>query len=629
MMKLSEARKPTDDQNQPTHTVRMVTLGETEAGSDVVAEAEKQPKNCQDDGARPAPKGVPRRGQKRCPRRQWTLDWTAHSNKPVDSNMPSPTGGPPGATAPFHTGGVEETAGVGRTRWWLFWVVLLGLGLRLTGLVWGQAYCYFGQGDGIEAYSVAVDYGRGEAHARYLGQPNYNAHSKLPGPLWTLFCFTGLRLGGSIEGVVLAVILLNTITIYLIFLLAERTLGPPGAKWAALFAATSPWAVYYSSGVYNPDVMAFLGSLLFLALWEVTRRDRARSIFGVGFVLLLMPQFHMSGLMLIPAVVLVLLLTARRLNWPWLAGGLLAGAALYGPYLVGEVAQGWPNTRGMMSGQGGYSWDGLKALTAPLNFLVSWAPRWTRSAAEYRELGRACFGSFALFLVVNLLSGLVAALLVFGAFSQIRAGLRGAWRTPRQAFARAPGVLFLAILLVVPLAFAVVSGKSFHSRYCIVLLPPLFCLAGRAAEHWRHSPRLGRYFVSAVAVTTAANVWLMPAMYFHQGQRIDHGAGFVPSFRQLESVYQQLKRHAGGDHGVQVADAPYLKALGPGETAQKDAELIRRYVGVREQEAAMMSGPPLASVTYILRRADQVAAEDPATAYRGHGIALVATPAAP
>jgi hypothetical protein len=299
-----------------------------------------------------------------------------------------------------------------RTPAGLFLIVLLGFGLRLAGLLWGQGYSYFGQGAAIEAYSVAVDYARGEAKAGYLGQPNYNSHAKLPGPLWALLCFTGMRFGGSIEGAILVIILLNTATIYLTYLLAERTLGPLGAMWAALFAATLPFAVYYSVSIYNPNVMPFLGGLFFLALWEVVQRDRSPHIFWVGLLLLVMPQFHMCVTMVLPAVGLILLLAAARLHVLWLLAGLLSGAFLYLPYVRGEMAHGWQNTLGMLSAPDKYGWGGLKALSAPLSLLTNWVPQWTRSAGAYRQLGRACFGSFGVFLALNLLSAAVAALLL-------------------------------------------------------------------------------------------------------------------------------------------------------------------------------------------------------------------------
>ena len=179
-----------------------------------------------------------------------------------------------------------------RSILYLCLLLLFGFSLRFTGLWWGQGYLYFGQGDGIEAYSVAVDYAQGQPRAQYIAQPNYNERSKLPGPLWTMFCYSGLRFWGSMEAVVFEVILLNTATIFLIWLLARQTLGPSIALWAALLTATLPSTVFYSVGVYNPDVMPFLGTLLFLALWQVTRSDGSRQAFWLGPLLLAMLQFH-------------------------------------------------------------------------------------------------------------------------------------------------------------------------------------------------------------------------------------------------------------------------------------------------------------------------------------------------
>ncbi len=513
---------------------------------------------------------------------------------------------------------------------WILLIVLLGLGLRLAGLCWGQAYLYFGQGDGVAAYAAAVDYGRGEARAQYIGQPNYNERSKLPGPLWAIFCFLGLRFGGSIEGVIVVIILANTAAIYLTYRLAESTLGPTAALWAALFAATLPSTVYYSVGVYNPEIMPLLGGGLCLALWEVSwPRPRAlergsRHIFWLGLLLLMMPQFHMSGLMLWPAVGLVLGLCPVRLNLAWLLAGLLAGGLLYVPYLRGEMAHGWQNTLGMVSGRGGYSWDALKALTVPLNFLVSWVPQWTRAAAEYRELGRACFGSFALFLAFNLFSAVVAVGLVVGAFQKIRVAMQGFWRSPRQTFARAPGLLFLTIFTLVPLFFALVSGRPFHARYCLVLVPALLALAGGAVTRWLPAQRLGPAFAAALVVMTCGNVWFMAAMYRHQGRRIEQSEVFVPSFRQLEAVYQRLKAQAGADRPVQVEDAAYLRALPHRDDPRQDAALLRRYVAVREKEVSLVSATEEAPVVYALRRADEVSPGERGIGYLGHGIALVA-----
>src|SRR6266700_3328911 len=134
----------------------------------------------------------------------------------------------------------------------------------------------------------------------------------------------GLHLWGSIDGVVWAIILLNTAAIYLTYLLAARTVGFPAAFWAALLMATSPEAVKYSVVVFNPVVMSFLGTCLFLALWRAVQRDRLRAAFWLLFLPLMMLQFHMSGLMLIPAIILLLWLKPARLKTfrGWLVASL-------------------------------------------------------------------------------------------------------------------------------------------------------------------------------------------------------------------------------------------------------------------------------------------------------------------
>jgi len=505
-------------------------------------------------------------------------------------------------------------------------IILLGFGIRITGLWWAQGYCSIGPSDALEAYSVAVDYGRGEPKAEYLGQPNYNQHAKLPGPLWTMFCFAGLRSWGSIEGAVLGIILLNTATIYLAYLLAARTLGPSGAIYTAVGAATLPFAVYYSVSLYNPNVMPFLGGLLFLALWQAIQRERSRAIFWVILVLMIMPHFHMCVTMLLPPVALVLLLSSVRLNRLWLLGGLLAGALPYVPYVRGEMMHGWQNTLGMMSAPSKYGWGGLKALTAPVSLLTNWVPQWTGSFRAYLQLGRACFGWAWIFLALNLLSAIVAVLLLVRVWQRVIAAMRGFLNEPRPMFNRSRGLLFLSILTVIPLLLAALSGKNFRSHYAIVLFTPLLALAGWAAASLLSTPRFGRWFAAALIVVTCANVWFMPAMFHDLSFRIEKGEAFIASFRNLETVYQRLKAHAGKEPSVRVNDAVFESEVRGQEDVRVDPQLIARYVTVREKESAMFQGSPKAPITYILRHARVDTQKDPAVVYRAHDIELLASP---
>ena len=339
-----------------------------------------------------------------------------------------------------------------------------------------------------------------------------------------------------------------------------------------------------------------------------------------------MLQFHMSGLLLWPGVAAVLALSGRKLNLRWLLAGVAAGLLLFVPYLKGDSADGWQNTLGMFSGKGGRTWDSLKALSVPFNFLVNLVPSWTRSWAEYREVGRACFGAFGLFLALNVLSLAVAAALSWGAFQQIRTAARGQWRKPREMFRQHPGLVFLATVLLMPLVCALLSGNPFHARYALVLLPALVALAGCGAVQALRWPRLGKWVLAALLVTTGVNIWFMPAYFHHQAGRIAQGDLFIPGFRKLEAVYQAVKNHAA-HRPIQIHDAAYLSTLKPQDKSHRDANLIGRYIAVREKETHSTPGAQGHAVAYRLCRADDAVADDPAVAFRANGIALVEVPA--
>lgn len=446
-----------------------------------------------------------------------------------------------------------------------------------------------------------------------------------------MFCAAGLRLWGSIDGVVWAIILLNTAAIYLTYLLAARTVGFPAALWAALLMATSPAAIEFSVVVFNPVVMSFLGACLFLALWQVVQQDRSRAAFWLIFLPLMMLQFHMSGLMLIPAIILVLWLKPVRLNIPWLVGGIVAGLALYLPYAFGEMAHGWENTRGMIfGGHHGYSMEVFKIFSAPLGFLVNcWDPRWTFQPDEYQEIGRACFGSFSVLVAFNAVSIVLAVFLVAGAFGEISAALHGFWRSPRTTFVRSPGMCFLTIIFVVPLMADLMDGKRFHGRYCIALLAPLFSLAAVAAVRWLSRQRIRQIFLPLLLATLCANVWLVLTLFRYQERCIEQGSLFLPSFHNLETVYQTLKAHTGKNHLIQVEDDRYIRTVAPKEWPSSYPDQICAYVAIRERESGLLSaGQPPVSV-YKIVLADQVQLDNPAVVYREHGIALVAAPANP
>jgi hypothetical protein len=513
--------------------------------------------------------------------------------------------------------------------WQLPVILLLALALRLIYFTWAQSYALGYETDSIEAYQVAVHYEAGGERAHYIGQPNCNIHSKLPGPLWTLICVAGLKLAGSINGVVLLIIFGNIVAMALTWWLARDLAGVRAANLAILIMATSLWAIQYSSIVWNPSLMSLLGAVIFLVFFRCLRQPKSRFIAVIPLLLLAGAQLHMSVLSLILPLILCAWLTRLKPNWPWLGVGIVAGLLTYIPYVLGDSRHGWANTRGMLfGGPGGFSPDALKVFSSPFTFLVNvWDPGWTYAPGERAELARQAFGGITGMVVINGISALFAAGTFWGAIHAVKAVVPKRNGPLREQFSKSPGLLLAATLFLMYLGFNLISGKPFHARYCLLVAPLLFTLAGCGAARCLESPGLRRIFLPVLVITIAADIWFMPVICHFERERIMHGPLFVPSCAKMETVYQQLETRAPG--WITINDSAYLQSFSPDNTNNiyRHVHLLDVYINIRQSEQSAADAVFTNTNRFVLRAADQVNTNDPAVAFYGNGIALVAAPA--
>jgi hypothetical protein len=500
-------------------------------------------------------------------------------------------------------------------------ILLLGLLIRLAGWQWGQSYGHFMYGDELLAVERAVEYAQGNEAAQYLGQPQFNANSKLPGPLWTLFCVSALQLGGSPSAAPLLTLLLNVVVIGLAWKLATEVLGERYGLWAALFTATLPWPVFYSLGLYNPVIMAFVFGWLYLALWRVFTRDNSWAIFWVAPILMGSIQIHMSGLMILPAVIVLLFLSSHRLNWWLLLAGVAAGLLFYVPYIRGEMANGWANTAGMVAGGGSFKVSAFKAISSPLNVLGGLIARLFPGTEAYLAFGDVAFFSRVIFIVLTLISTVMGVL--FGA-ALIREFVRMIRRARLESLRWVqadPGITFLAVLVLVPLLSSVLSGRSFQSRYTIVLFPLLMMCPALFIVRWLPEIRWRKWMARALILTVLFHIYLMPAFYWHQGRWIDESPYMAGSHLQLEQIYEALRAATPEDRRIEVDAEAFLDE---GEADRWDRQavwLVPTMCRIQDFVRGLPEDAP--AVTYRLGSTRRDGSMDGVAVYSAHGISLV------
>ena len=434
----------------------------------------------------------------------------------------------------------------------LFFIILIGFLLRWYSLYVGHAYTFFTIKDEISALKYAFGFMAGDPTMLYLGQPALN-QGQIPGPLWAMLVAALYKLGGnSVEGAIFLMVLLNTFVIYLVYRLASHMMSARYALFSALFYALSPWAIYYSAGIYNPMVLAFFGVLLYLALWQTLNQEKSRAIFWVCLLAAAIPQFHMIGIFYYPAIVLLLLLQPSRLNMRWLGLGIVAGILLYVPYLIGEISHHWDNLRHVLHGSGKFSSGVLKIITIPIGMLTNHPGEWPGyTTAELIEFANRWFASYKVLVLINIVSFILALIFVGGFFRRFYTTLRTARFKLGIAYTTNPQHIFIGILLVLPLLLYVLTGKAYATRYSILIFPILFLLpalfiARVKNQHFR------QVLIYALAVMFICNIYLVLSFYADQNRKLTSAPQFMPAFYKLEALKNALQHYAGKDKRIEV-----------------------------------------------------------------------------
>jgi len=443
-------------------------------------------------------------------------------------------------------------------RYALFAILLAGFGLRWYALYAGHGYIYFAIKDEIQALRYALDFLAGEPGTWYLGQPALN-QGHIPGPLWAMFVALIYKLGGSrVEGMFLIMAVINSLVVYPVYRLALKILSPQYALLAALCYALAPWAIYYSVGIYNPMLLGILGALLFLALWTTLEQDDSRAVFWVMLLSAAIPQVHMIGIFYYPAILLLLIFSPARLNRGWLVAGALAGAALYIPYLIGEITHHWSNLHNVLASTEKLSSGVMKILTIPIGMLTNHPGEWpgyhSKQLLAYAD---RWFGSYLVLLLINVISLILALWFVAGLIKRFVAGLRASSFRYREALARQRTEIFLGSLLLLPLLCYLLTGKAYATRYSIIIFPILFLLPAWYLATCNKT-RLRRILGWTLACMFPFNVYVVLSFYTDLNRELNSGPQFMPAFYKLEALYSALRGYAGAHSSITLDSSDFI-----------------------------------------------------------------------
>ncbi len=457
-------------------------------------------------------------------------------------------------------------------NYWIALAVLfaLALGVRLVFI----HQCRFA-GDEARFYGEAravLEEGAFPA----LGTSVTGGAARLPGGTFTLLMVPAFLLSRSPLAGNVMVVLLSLLAYWLLVWVVRRWMGERVSLAFAALILFTPWSYFYSDRIWNPNVLILFTAVL---LWAATRmidHPRSRQVFWIPLAVIVAPQFHLSGV--------VLLIFVALLYWVYRPGihkwaallGIGAGVLFYVPYLVSEIQSGFRNTKLLLSMPADPAFSAAEFYRGPLNLLVFasgemgyllrkgfWFP-YDEIQFYFQQDGLAVTRSFfdstllVVFVLISLLLSFAA--LVYWLVGLIRSG-RSAWKF----LTRDPLVLGFTLALVLTPLLLLLGRKSYHPHYIYFFYPlafvPLLYLFSRFET--------GRRYLAVifwVAVAAVCQTIMSAQVYRHSEKPISY-----PTQRAvMDFIYEtagerhfaidlRLTRSRFGTHSFHVLAQRYFK----------------------------------------------------------------------
>jgi len=446
-------------------------------------------------------------------------------------------------------------------------IIILGLGifLRLYSLFIGEAFHVFSINDDISAFQVAFELARLEGTSWYLS-PSAFSGGGAAGPLWALFILIIYKLGfDSISGALFIMALLSSLSVYLLYKIALLYFSPQYSLLAALLFSTSPWAVYYSVGMYNPMPTVLLGSLLFLALWKTLSIHYSKYIVYVCMLIAMLPQFHMITIFFFPSILLLLMFSKKKINLHYLALGAIIGILFYLPYIIGDGINNWENTKSVISGtEQQFSYSTYKVFSAPVTMLsnapTDWIGRETDGFSGYKDFGSKYFYHYSILLVINLIN-LFILLLMFIKF--IASSIKLFWSNKfslNTVLKKNRTLAFISTLIILPLLLFVLTGKNYSTRYTLIMLSLLFIMQIYVLLDLKNR-KLAKALTIYFLVNIFFSIYILISHYNYKNTLIYTSKTFFPSFKKLESIKQNINNSIPDNTYIKIRFSNSIKNL--------------------------------------------------------------------
>ncbi|MBE3558984.1 MAG: glycosyltransferase family 39 protein [Ktedonobacteraceae bacterium] len=360
--------------------------------------------------------------------------------------------------------------------------------------------------------------------------------------------------------------LLAVLAVLLTYIITCRYAGRLAGTVAASLYATATYPIFYSRFTWNQNLLPLFVVLFMLALlWGVVEK-RKGWLFPALLLVGLLYQLHGSGVMLIPALLIAVLLAPETVRFRDLIAGVVSLALLYAPYLLWEISSNFHDLTVLLGTSNQTAQVDAQALLFYQQFLSPYNDLFAKIHSILLPAANVFITAGMLVTILATAAGVTALASVVrkgeqtsepaqqqkadGRQRRFWSSLRTWWRMVRADPGRS-GLLVLLAWQIIPLLALSRHTITLHPHYLIILMPGPFILIGivlAKCTSWirrRQSVRVaGPLVIAALLIfLITAQLVASTAVVFGLSQGAFRAADLSrPYYNDLDSLQRALAR---------------------------------------------------------------------------------------
>lgn len=428
------------------------------------------------------------------------------------------------------------------------------------------------------------------------GGPNYfrfGTQGVVPGGFFYYLCAPAYLISKHPAAGVVLLAVLNFLAMFVVYALGKRMFSERAGLIASLLFTVSPWMFLCSRKFWHKYYAIFFAMVFLYCMWRWITDREPKYLIVIFPLMAIIVQLHTAFIVVGLFFILAFIVYRPPLSVWTVLVGIVAGLAMYGPFLVSEFGSGFAVVRSYLTPSayhpsGGFHPDSLKAIIHP--FILASG----EMSLQMRGDTLPFYGFPSFFFILTFASiVLIIGTLLFAYGSIIKASVTSVVRGGLSALQRNTPASALTFLVLYVLSFVIVNlvryNEASYARYFAIAFPVNFLIiaavfSGEGVTQGRITAFLQRFRTPILAGIAAVQCMLIQQYLYTMDRGLMFSGDAQVNVRHHLEACRYILASSKSNYVIvndEAVTEPWRQYPAGYERIEKFGDFMRFYLGVQ------------------------------------------------